>query len=68
MISYPPEPFRIKTVEKINLLSKDERLGVIKNAGFNVFNIASEHVYIDLLTDSGCRVMRLMLGRDHFID
>lgn len=57
MISYPPEPFRIKTVEKINRLSKEQRLLVMKEAGFNVFNIASEHVYIDLLTDSGTGAM-----------
>jgi tryptophanase len=57
MISYPPEPFRIKAIERIQLLAREERLKVIKEAGFNVFNIASENVYIDLLTDSGTGAM-----------
>ena len=57
MISYPSEPFRIKVVEKINLLAREDRKLVMKDAGFNVFNIASENVYIDLLTDSGTGAM-----------
>jgi tryptophanase len=57
MISYPPQPFRIKAIERIQLLAREERLKVIKEAGFNVFNIASENVYIDLLTDSGTGAM-----------
>jgi tryptophanase len=57
MISYPSEPFRIKVVERINLLAREDRKLVMKDAGFNVFNIASENVYIDLLTDSGTGAM-----------
>lgn len=57
MISYPPEPFRIKAVEKIQLLDRMARARVMEDAGLNVFNIASENVYIDLLTDSGTGAM-----------
>lgn len=53
MTNRPIEPFRIKAVEPISLRSEKERYRIIKEAGFNVFRIAAEDVFIDLLTDSG---------------
>ena len=56
-MKYPPEPFRIKTVEAITRTTEEERLAIIQDAGFNVFNIPAEKIYIDLLTDSGTSAM-----------
>ncbi|MCF7807360.1 MAG: tryptophanase [Candidatus Marinimicrobia bacterium] len=56
-MKYPPEPFRIKTVEAISRTTEWERLSTIQDAGFNVFNIPAEKIYIDLLTDSGTSAM-----------
>jgi len=56
-MKYPPEPFRIKTVEPITRTTDWERLAVIQDAGYNVFNIPAEKIYIDLLTDSGTSAM-----------
>jgi tryptophanase len=51
------EPFKIKTIEPIRQSSRPEREGWIKNASYNLFNLRSEQVYIDLLTDSGTGAM-----------
>ena len=52
-----PEPFRVKVVEEIKLLPKKEREKKIKEAGYNLFNLKAEDVFIDLLTDSGTSAM-----------
>jgi len=52
-----PEPFKIKVVEKIHLVPRSEREDLIRAAGFNVFNLPAEKIYIDLLTDSGTSAM-----------
>ena len=56
-MKYPPEPFRIKTIEAIERTTDWERLAVIQDAGYNVFNIPADKIYIDLLTDSGTSAM-----------
>lgn len=56
-IKYVPEPFRIKMVETIEILSKEEREELIKKAHYNLFNLAGKDCYIDLLTDSGTNAM-----------
>jgi len=53
----PFEPYRIKVVERVPLISRQERLALLKEAGYNVFKIPSEAITIDLLTDSGTSAM-----------
>ena len=57
MPHYPPEPFRIKMVEPIRLISAESREARLKEAGYNVFTIKAENIFIDMLTDSGTGAM-----------
>jgi len=57
MIKHPAEPFRIKSVEPIHLIDAAARKQALKAAGFNIFTLKAENVFIDFLTDSGTGAM-----------
>ncbi len=66
------EPYKIKAIETIHKSTKEQRLNWIKQARYNLFNLKSEQVFIDLLTDSGTGAMsdkqwaELMIGDESY--
>lgn len=51
------ESYKIKMVETIKKSTRAEREEWIKEAKYNLFKLKSDHVFIDLLTDSGTGAM-----------
>lgn len=47
------EPYRIKVVEPIPQLTRQQREEALKRVHYNLFDLRAEEVTIDLLTDSG---------------
>lgn len=55
--SVPLEMHKVRIVQKLTLLPIDERVAVNREAGNNAHLLKNEHVFLDMLTDSGVNAM-----------
>jgi tryptophanase len=53
----PIEMHKARMVQKIQLVSVDERLRAIEEAGYNTFLLKTKDIFLDMLTDSGVNAM-----------
>ena len=51
------EPFKIKVVEPLAVITREQRVPILSSAGYNLFLILAESVTFDFLTDSGTTAM-----------
>lgn len=66
------EPYKIKTVESIQISTPEQRKKWIEEASYNLFRLNSDQVIVDLITDSGTGAMsdkqwaEVMLGDESY--
>ena len=65
-------PYKTKTVEPVYFRTREERAAKIKEVNYNLFNLHSDWVIVDLITDSGTGAMseqqwaEIMLGDESY--
>ena len=65
-------PYKTKVVEPVYFKSKEQRTEKIKSVAYNLFNLHSDWVIVDLMTDSGTGAMseqqwsEIMLGDESY--
>ena len=55
--AFPLEMHKVRIVQKLTLVSVEERVAAIREAGSNTFLLKNDKVFLDMLTDSGVNAM-----------